>query len=100
MLIDDVKTALRTTTTNQMFVDQIQLLIESAKEDLVLGGVDPSWTTSESDSLIKQCIISYVCWLYFNDIDKVESDKWLNIYNLHRQKIHNRSKYEGCSHDL
>lgn len=93
-ILTQCKTALRTTTTDENLVARINALIDSAKEDLKLGGVDESWLIDEpTNPLIKQAIISYVCWLYFNDIDINESEKWRNIYDIHVLKIQLRSQY-------
>lgn len=93
-ILDKVKIGLRTTTTDTNLESQINTLIDSTKEDLSLGGVHSDWLPDEpADPIIIQCIVCYVCWQYFNDIDITESDKWMKAYNLHRQKIHNRYKY-------
>ena len=94
-ILDDCKIALRTTTTDAQLVARINLLIDSAKQDIILGDVHEGWVPSEpTDPIVKSAITCYVCWLYFNDINTGESDKWLKSYDIHRNKLHNRSKYQ------
>jgi len=93
-ILTQCKTALRTTTTDENLVERISTLIDAAKEDLKLGGVDESWLPeAPTNPLIIQAIVSYVCWLYFNDIDISESEKWRNIYDMHVLKIQLRSQF-------
>ncbi|MCK0471397.1 head-tail connector protein [Halalkalibacter sp. APA_J-10(15)] len=62
-LIDEVKTALRISSSNTVFDGEVQGLIDTAKIDLVQAGVletkvnpDPP---DEPDAIIKRAIITY-----------------------------------------
>lgn len=56
-LIDDVKAALRTTSTNQALTTEIEDIIEACKIDLVQGGVGSP--IDDTDKLTKRAIILY-----------------------------------------
>jgi len=62
-LLDDVKLALRISPTIIAYDDEVQDLIEAAKADLKLSGVDPA-KLDESDPLIKRAIVTY-CKAHF-----------------------------------
>ena len=59
MLIDDVKLALRITT--ETFDSELNLLIDSAKRDLGIAGVE---LPEELDSICKLAVITY-CKIHF-----------------------------------
>lgn len=60
-LIDDVKTALRFSSAATAFNGEIADLIEAAKADLKMAGVDPAKTDApDPDPLIKRAITVYV----------------------------------------
>ena len=58
-ILDDVKAALRVTTTNTGIVGEITDLIAAAKADLGLSGV-LSKNLVDTDTLVKRAIITYV----------------------------------------
>ena len=55
-LLDDVKAALRVTTTDTGIVTEVEDLIEAAQADLSLSGVNSEDT---ADPLIKRAIVTY-----------------------------------------
>jgi|SRR5690606_40161094 len=59
-LLDDIKTALRISPTNTAFDSEIEDLIDAAKADLGLSGVDPAKVTPDTDALIKRAVTTYV----------------------------------------
>jgi len=69
-LIDDVRLALRITTT--AFDPELNQLINAAKKDLGIAGVSiPATTDSEILDICNRAIITY-CKLNFGEVDKVE----------------------------
>ena len=66
MLIDDVKLALRITT--ETFDSELNLLIDSAKRDLGIAGVE---LPEELDSICKLAVITY-CKIHFGNPDNVD----------------------------
>ncbi len=66
MLIDDVKLALRITTN--VFDSELNILIDSAKIDLGIAGVDLPDTV---DSICKIAIITY-CKIHFGNPDNAD----------------------------
>lgn len=78
-LIDDVKLALRVTST--AFDAEIYDLIEASKTDLSIAGVD---SIIETDPLIKRAIITY-CKAYFG-YDNPDADRFAESYKS--LKIH------------
>jgi uncharacterized phage protein (predicted DNA packaging) len=57
-MLDDVKIALRVSHT--ALDSEINDLIAAARQDLILSGVLPAKANSNTDSLIKRCIVTYV----------------------------------------
>ncbi|MGJ1042699.1 head-tail connector protein [Staphylococcus epidermidis] len=66
MLIDDVKLALRITTDT--FDSELNILIDSAKRDLGIAGVE---LPEELDSICKLAVITY-CKIHFGNPDNVD----------------------------
>jgi hypothetical protein len=66
MLIDDVKLALRITT--ETFDSELNLLIDSAKRDLGIAGVE---LPEELDSICKLAVITY-CKIHFGNPDNAD----------------------------
>ena len=66
MLSDDVKLALRITTN--VFDSELNILIDSAKLDLGIAGVD---LPDEVDSICKIAIITY-CKIHFGNPDNAD----------------------------
>ncbi len=58
MLLDDVKSALRISASTATFDTEVTDLIEAAKSDLVLTGVDQA-KVDAPDSLVKRAITVY-----------------------------------------
>ena len=79
-LIDDVKKALR--ITSLAFDTEVTDLINAAKADLTLSGVD---TLVETDPLIKRAIITY-CKAYFG-YDNPDSDRLALAYDSLRKHL-------------
>lgn len=76
-LIDDVKVYLRMTTTALDI--EVQDLIDAAKDDLELSGVDPLKIV-DTDPLIKRAVIVY-CKAHFG-YDNPDHDKLLKAYDM------------------
>lgn len=78
-LLDDVKLALRISPTIIAYDDEVQDLIEAAKADLKLSGVDPA-KLDESDPLIKRAIVTY-CKAHFG-FDNPDADRLERAYDM------------------
>ena len=76
-LIDDVKLALR--ISSSAFDSEVQGLIDAAKADMKLSGVDET-KIIETDPLIKRAIITYVKANF--GFDNPEADRLQQAYNM------------------
>lgn len=76
-LIDDVKAALRISTTDTGIVGEVTDLISAAQTDLKLSGVLVDDTT---DPLIKRAIITY-CKAYFG-YNNPDADRFIASYTM------------------
>jgi hypothetical protein len=74
-LLDDVKAALRLTTTDTGIVAEVEDLIEAAQADLSLSGVNAEDT---SDPLIKRAIVTY-CKSHFG-YNNPDADRFNKSY--------------------
>ena len=83
--IDDVKAALRVTTTNAGIVAEVTDLIASAKADLALTGVIPAKSILETDALIKRAIITY-CKANFG-YDNPDAERLQKSYEMLRDHL-------------
>jgi len=81
-LINDLKAALRTTTTDAGIVGEIQDLIDAAKADLALSGV---LAVDETDPLIKRAITTY-CKANFG-YDNPDADRFAKSYEMLKQHL-------------
>ena len=59
MLVEDVKAALRITTSDPYITEEINDLISSARADLLQAGVNSLRVNDDTDPLIKRAIIFY-----------------------------------------
>lgn len=80
MFLKEVKKALR--VTNNFFDDEVTGLIESAKLDLLIAGVN---VISEDDALIKRAIITY-CKAHFG-YDNKEAERFNDSYVMLKQHL-------------
>jgi len=87
MLIDDVKAANRITTNDLGIVGELEDLIEAAKMDLIITGVDPIKVelNTETDPLIKRAVILYTK-AHFG-FENPDSERLQKIYELLRDKL-------------
>lgn len=87
MLIDDVKAANRITTHDDGILGELEDLIEAAKMDLIITGIDAVKveTQNESDPLIKRAIVLYTKahFGYQND----DAERLSHSYQLLRDKL-------------
>lgn len=79
-MLNQVKLALR--ISNDVFDDEITSIIEAAKLDLTVGGVE---LTDTSDPLIKRAIILYAKANY--GLSNPDSDKYDDAYHNLREKL-------------
>jgi hypothetical protein len=85
MLIDDVKLALRITT--ETFDSELNLLIDSAKRDLGIAGVE---LPEELDSICKLAVITY-CKIHFGNPDN--ADRLQSSYDEQKAQLGMASGY-------
>lgn len=81
-MLKSCKKALRISSSNTIFDDEIQDIIIAAKKDLNITGVV---NVDIEDPLIRQAIIMY-CKAEFG-IDNKDSEKYRNTYELLRNKL-------------
>lgn len=85
-LIEDVSTALR--VTSQAYMNEISDLVEAAKADLHISGIDQ---LVETDPLVKRAVILY-CKAHFGYENK-DADRLMVSYNLLRNHLAFSSDY-------
>ena len=78
-LLDDVKLALRISPDTTAYDGEVQDLIEAAKADLRLSGVDPA-KLDELDPLIKRAIVTY-CKAHFG-FDNPDAERLQRAYDM------------------
>lgn len=83
-MLDDVKQALRIST--DAFDSEVEGLIESAKDDLYLVGIDPA----ETRPLIKRAIITY-CRVHFGAPD--DYDRMKKSYDEQKAQLMSCQEY-------
>lgn len=82
-LLGSVKALLRITST--VFDDEIDDLISSARQDLLLSGVLSSKANSDTDALIKRAIACYVKANF--GWENPDYDKFLQSYSMLKQHL-------------
>ena len=80
-MLSSCKKALRISSSNITFDDEIQDLIIAAKKDLNVTGI----VVEDKDPLIKQAIIMY-CKANFG-LDNKDSEKYKNTYELLKNRL-------------
>lgn len=85
MLLDEVKTALRISTSNTVYDMEIQTLIYAARSDLIQAGINPDKVNDDDDALIKRAIITY-CKANFG-YDNPEADRFNDAYIMLKQHL-------------
>jgi nicotinamide riboside kinase len=89
-LIDDVKVALRISSTNISFNTEINDLINASKKDLLRSGIV---VTDETDPLIKRCIVTY-CKAYFG-YDNPDADRLIKAYEMLKMHLMLSTEYNS-----
>ena len=84
-LIDDVKSANRITTNDAGITGELLDLIEAAKMDLIITGIDPVKVESETDPLIKRAIVLY-SKAHFG-FQNPDAERLHAVYELLRDKM-------------
>jgi uncharacterized phage protein (predicted DNA packaging) len=88
-MLTDVKLALRISGTT--FDDEINDLIETARQDLILSGVLSSKANDDTDALIKRAILFY-CKANFG-WDNTEADRLQAAYESIKHHLTLTSEY-------
>jgi uncharacterized phage protein (predicted DNA packaging) len=81
-MLDDVRLALRVSHT--ALNSEISDLIAAARQDLILSGITPAKANSDTDSLIKRAVVTYVK-AHFG-WDNPDHERLLRAY--HQLKLH------------
>jgi len=95
MLIDEVKTALRISTSNTVYDMEIQTLIYAARLDLIQAGINPDKVNDDDDALIKRAIITY-CKAHFG-YDNPEADRFNDSYIMLKQHLSLYGDYQDAT---
>lgn len=82
-MLEDVKTALR--VKNNAFDSEIQDLIDAARADLALSGVNKDKTAVDTDPLITRAIKTY-CKAHFG-YDNPEANRFQDSYVMLKQHL-------------
>ena len=93
-MLDSVKKALRVSSSH--FDDEIQVLIESARLDLIQSGVSSLYDVKVDDIddfLIEQTIV-YYCKANFG-YDNPDADRYMRAYKSNRNKLSYASDYNA-----
>lgn len=90
-LIDDVKVALRVSTTDAGITNQISDLIEEAKLDLCRTADISSASVQTPDALVKGAIKCYCGYIWTDDMD--EKDRLKTAYDDYKAKLSMSSEY-------
>lgn len=88
-LLDDVKTTLR--ITNTAYDGEVTDLINAAKADLILSGVETEKVEDETDTLIKRAISTYVKSNF--GWGNLDSDKLQQSYERLKQHLALSTEY-------
>lgn len=86
-LLDDVKIALRISSSNAVFDNEINTLIKAARLDLIQAGVSESIVNKDTgtDALIIRAIITYAKANF--GYDNPEADRFNNAYIMLKQHL-------------
>lgn len=91
-LVADVKNYLRVTAT--AFDAEVADLIESAKADLLLSGINPDKVENEDDPLIRRAITVYVKSEF--GVDNPDAEKYAQSYVMLKTHLMLSAEYGGC----
>lgn len=93
-LIDEVRFALRiTTATNTSLNTELQRYIDAAILDLTETADVKNVTSSTTDALLRDAIITYACFMFERDVTRKTNYK--NIYDDLKTKLMTSGKYNG-----
>lgn len=81
--ITDAKKYIRVTSTT--FDAEIADLVEAAKADLLLGGVDADKVNNEDDPLVKRAVMTYIKAGF--GIDNPDADKYAESYKMQKTSM-------------
>lgn len=88
-MLDDIKNVLRVSGTD--FDVELNDLIESARQELLLAGVHATLANSNSDALVKKAIMVY-CKAEFG-FDNQEADRFRKAFDSLKQHLTLSSQY-------
>lgn len=90
--ITDAKKYIRVTST--AFDAEIADLIEAAKADLLLGGVDADKVNNEDDPLVKRAVMTYIKAGF--GIDNPDAEKYQESYKMQKTNLMLSSDYSAA----
>jgi len=79
-MIEHVKLALRISLSNTAFDEEVQTLIDAARQDLILSGVSFNKANDDNDPLIKRAIVVYSKANF--GYDNPEADRFQRSYEM------------------
>lgn len=93
-LIDEVRFALRiTTSTNTSLNTELQRYIDAAVLDLTKTTDIKNVTSSTSDALLRDAIITYACFMFERDVNRKNNYKV--VYDDLKTKLMTSGFYNG-----
>ena len=93
-ILDEVKTALRMTTTDAGLTAEVTRLIDEAVLDLTKTADIKSIDLANLDALEKGAIITYVKWKWYGD------DRYRDAYFLYKDNMSISYKYRDTSYPI
>ncbi|MDQ0158964.1 phage head-tail connector protein [Alkalibacillus salilacus] len=96
MLVDDVKHQIRVASSHAPITQEVQDLIDSARQDLITAGVTSDMAQADDDNidpLIKRAIVTY-CKAHFG-IDNPQGERFEKAYNSLKHHLSLVGDYNG-----
>ncbi|WP_085521414.1 head-tail connector protein [Tuberibacillus sp. Marseille-P3662] len=84
-MLNDIKQALRISSSMTAFDDEVQDLIEAARIDLIQSGVSSEKANDDTDALIKRAITVY-CKANFG-YDNPDAERFEQSYKMLKQHL-------------
>jgi len=85
MMIEDVKKALRISSSNTAFDTEVQDLIDGARLDLQQSGVSSVKANDDEDALVKRAITTYAKAQF--GYDNPEAERFQKSYEMLKQHL-------------
>ena len=92
-MLNDVKAALRVTSTDVDIEVEINDLIDSARMDMIQSGVSESKANEDNDALVKRAIILYAKAYY--GLDSPNAERFQQSYESLKMHLSYAGDYNG-----